>query len=128
VAPPFKPTGYNAVSPYLVIAGAQRMIDFLKTVFGASERRRYDNSDGTIKHAEVMIDDSVVMVGDASAEFPANQLLIHVYVADVDAVFAKALAAGATVDQEPQQKPGDPDRRGSFKDFAGNVWSVATQQ
>ena len=42
--------------------------------------------------------------------------------------FSKALAAGATTDQEPQQKPGDPDRRGSFKDFAGNVWSVATQR
>ena len=68
------------------------------------------------------------MMGDASAEFPGNRLLIHVYVADVDAVFAKALAAGATADQEPQQKPGDPDRRGSFKDFAGNIWAVGTQQ
>jgi PhnB protein len=128
MSPPFKPGGYNAVSPYLVVGGAQRMIDFLKTVFGARELRRYDNDDGTIMHAEVMIDDSVVMMGDASAAFPANRLLIHVYVADVDAVFAKALAAGATVDQQPQHKPGDPDRRGSFKDFAGNVWSVATQQ
>ncbi len=126
--PPFKPSGYNAVSPYLVVAGAERMIDFLKTAFGAKELRRYDNDDGTIMHAEVMIDDSVIMMGDASAEYPANKLLIHVYVADVDAVFAKALAAGAPVDQQPQQKSGDPDRRGSFKDFAGNVWSVATQQ
>jgi PhnB protein len=128
MSPPFKPGGYNAVSPYLVVGGAQRMIDFLKIVFGATELRRYDNDDGTIMHAEVMIDDSVVMMGDASAEFPANRLLIHVYVADVDAVFARALTAGATVDQEPQQKEGDPDRRGSFRDFAGNVWSVATQQ
>jgi PhnB protein len=128
MSPPFKPSGYNAVSPYLVVAGAQRMIDFLKTAFGAKELRRYDNGDGTIMHAEVMIDDSVVMMGDASDAFPANKLLIHVYVADVDAVFAKALAAGATVDQQPQHKPGDPDRRGSFKDFAGNIWSVATQQ
>ncbi len=126
--PPFKPSGYNAVAPYLVVGGAQRMIDFLKTVFGARELRRYDNGDGTIVHAEVMIDDSVIMMGDASTEFPANKLLIHVYVADVDAVFRRALAAGATIDQEPQQKPGDPDRRGSFMVFAGNVWSVATQQ
>ena len=128
MSPPFKPSGYNAVSPYLVVAGAERMIDFLKAAFGAKDLRRYDNDDGTIMHAEVMIDDSVVMMGDASAEFPPNKLLIHVYVADVDAVFAKALATGATVDQQPQQKPGDPDRRGSFKDFAGNVWAVATQQ
>ena len=124
----FKPNGYNSVSPYLVVGGAQRMIDFLKAVFGARELRRYDNADGTIMHAEVMIDDSVVMMGDASAEFPANQLLIHVYVADVDAVLGRALAAGATIDQQPQQKPGDPDRRGSFKDFAGNIWAVGTQQ
>ncbi|HZB53067.1 MAG TPA: VOC family protein [Reyranella sp.] len=128
MSPPFKPSGYNAVSPYLVVTGAQRMIDFLKIAFGAKELRRYDNGDGTIMHAEVKIDDSVVMMGDASAAFPANKLLIHVYVADVDAVFAKALAAGATVDQQPQHKPGDPERRGSFKDFAGNIWSVATQQ
>ena len=128
MSPPFKPSGYNAVSPYLVVDGAQRMIDFLKTVFGAKELRRYDNADGTIMHAEVKIDDLVVMMGDASAEFPANKLLIHVYVADVDAVFGKALAAGATADQEPQQKPGDPDPRGSFKDFAGNIWAVGTQQ
>lgn len=128
MSPPFKPSGYNAVSPYLVVGGAQRMIDFLKAAFGATELRRYDNADGTIMHAEVKIDDSVVMMGDASARFPANKLLIHVYVADVDAVFRKALAAGATVDQEPQQKPGDPDRRGSFKDFAGNIWAVGTQQ
>ena len=128
MSPPFKPSGYNSVSPYLVVDGAERMIDFLKAAFGAKELRRYDNGDGTIMHAEVMIDDSVVMMGDASTEFPANKLLIHVYVADVDAVFAKALAAGATVDRQPQHKPSDPDRRGSFKDFAGNVWSVATQQ
>jgi PhnB protein len=128
MSPPFKPSGYNAVSPYLVVGGAQRMIDFLKTVFDAKALRRYDNADGTIMHAEVKIDDSVIMMGDASAEYPANKLLIHVYVADVDAVFRKALATGATVDQEPQQKPGDPDRRGSFKDFAGNIWAVGTQQ
>lgn len=124
----FKPSGYNSVSPYLVVGGAQRMIDFLKTVFGGQELRRYDNADGTIMHAEVKIDDSVIMMGDASAAFPANTLLIHVYVADVDAVIGRALAAGATIDQQPQQKPGDPDRRGSFKDFAGNVWAVGTQQ
>ena len=128
MSPPFKPSGYNSVSPYLVVGGAQRMIDFLKAVFGARELRRYDNDDGTIMHAEVLIDDSVIMMGEASDEFPANKLLIHVYVADVDAVFRMALAAGATIDQEPQQRQGDPDRRGSFKDFAGNVWAVGTQQ
>lgn len=124
----YKPKGYNSVSPYLVVPGAQKMIDFLKIVFRAEELRRYDNPDGSIMHAEVMIDDSVIMLGDASPDYPANQLLIHVYVTDVDSVLKKAIAAGTEIDQAPEQKEGDPDRRGSFKDFAGNTWAIGTQQ
>ena len=67
------------------------------------------------------------MLGDSSSDYPANNLLIHVYVPDVDDVFRRALAAGGTEDQAPQQQAGDPDRRGSFKDVAGNTWAVATQ-
>jgi uncharacterized glyoxalase superfamily protein PhnB len=124
----YMPQGYNAVSPYLVVPGAQKMIDFLKEVFKAKELRRYENPDGSIMHAEVMIDDSVIMMGDASPYYPPNQLLIHVYVSDVDQVFKRAVEAGAEPEQNPQQKEGDPDRRGSFKDFAGNTWAVGTQQ
>lgn len=124
----FKPEGYNSVAPYLVVPGAQQMIDFLGRVFDAKITRRYDNPDGTIMHAEVMIDDSIVMLGDSSSTYPPNTLMIHVYVLDVDDVFKRALTAGATEDQVPQQRPGDPDRRGSFKDFAGNTWAIATQR
>ena len=123
----FKPQGYNSASPYVVVPGAQRLIDFLSRVFDARVMRQYDNPDGTIMHAEVMIDDSIVMLGDSSPTYPPNTLLIHVYVSDVDEVFKRALAAGGTEDQAPQQRPGDPDRRGSFKDFAGNTWAIATQ-
>lgn len=123
----FKPAAYNSVSPYLVVAGAQQLIDFLTAVFGARVTRRYDNPDGSIMHAEVMLDDSIVMLGDSSSAYPANSLLIHVYVPDVDEVFRRALAAGGTEDQAPKQRVGDPDRRGSFKDFAGNTWAIATQ-
>jgi PhnB protein len=123
----YKPKAYNSVSPYLIVPGAQKMIDFLKSAFGAREMRSYDNPDGSIMHAEVMVDDSVIMLGDASPQYPANRSLIHVYVADVDSVFDKAIRAGATADQTPKQREGDPDRRGSFKDFAGNTWAVATQ-
>jgi PhnB protein len=125
---PFKPEGYNSVAPYLVVPGAQQMIDFLSRVFDAKVTRRYDNPDGTVMHAEVMIDDSIVMLGDSSSTYPPNTLMIHVYVAAVDDVFKRALAAGATEDQVPQQRPDDPDRRGSFKDFAGNTWAIATQR
>lgn len=123
----FKPADYNSVSPYLVVAGAQELIDFLSAVFDARVTRRYDNPDGSIMHAEVMLDDSIVMLGDSSSDYPANTLLIHVYVPDVDEVFRRAMAAGGIEDQAPQQRAGDPDRRGSFKDLAGNTWAIATQ-
>ena len=123
----YKPTGYNSVSPYLVVAGAQKMIDLLKQVFDAKELRKYDMPDGTIMHAEVQIDDSVIMIGDASDKFPPNQLLIHVYVPDVDKTYQKAIAAGCTGMEEPKEQEGDPDRRGTVQDFSGNIWSIGTQ-
>ncbi len=123
----YKPAGYNSLSPYLIVNGAQKMIDLLKQVFGARDLRRYDNPDGTIMHAEVQIDDSVIMIADASEAYPSNKLLLHVYVPDVDAVFKKAIAAGCSPTETPNEREGDPDRRGSFTDFSGNLWAVGTQ-
>jgi uncharacterized glyoxalase superfamily protein PhnB len=65
-----KPEGYSSVSPYLVAEGAQRVIDFLKQTFGASELRRYDMPDGSIMHAEVRIDDTVIMIADGGGQCP----------------------------------------------------------
>lgn len=124
----YKPAGYNSVSPYLVVNGAQRMIDLLQGIFGAEELRRYDNPDGTVMHAEVRIDDSVIMLGDAGDQFPPNQLLIHVYVPDVHKAFEKAIKLGCESLQRPVNKEGDPDTRGMFKDFNGNMWAIGTQK
>ncbi len=88
----YKPVGYNSVSPYLVVKGAQKMIDILKTIFNAKEFRRYDMPDGTIMHAEVQIDDSVIMIADSSDKYPPNQHLIHIYVLNVDETFNQALS------------------------------------
>ena len=123
----YKPVGYNSVSPYLVVNGAQKMIDLLKDIFNAKELRRYDKPDGTIMHAEIQIDDSVIMIGDSSDEFPPNQHLLHIYVPNVDKVYEKAISLGCESTETPHQKEGDPDRRGSFKDFAGNTWAIGTQ-
>ncbi|HEY0707156.1 MAG TPA: VOC family protein [Polyangia bacterium] len=123
----YKPSGYNSVSPYLVVSEAHRMIALLETVFDAKRLRRYDNPDGSIMHAEVRVGDSVIMLGGASETYPPNRLLIHVYVPDVDEVYRRAIAAGCEAEQAPREQPGDPDKRGSFKDFAGNSWAVATQ-
>ena len=123
----FKPKGYNSVSPYFVVNGAKKLIDLLIKIFGAEELRKYDMPDGTIMHAEIKIDDSVLMFGNSSDKFPPNQLLTHIYVPDVDSVFQKALDLGCEPLEKPKEREGDPDRRGSFRDFAGNVWSEGTQ-
>ncbi len=124
----FKPAGYNSVSPYFIVAGAQRLIDLLKNVFDAKELRRYNMPDGSIMHAEIQIDDSVIMLGDSSDKFPPVQVVIHVYVPDVDRTFKRAIDAGCEVVEKPKEQEGDPDRRGTFKDFAGNMWSIGTQK
>jgi PhnB protein len=124
----FKPAGYNSVSPYFIVKDGQRFIDLLKKIFDAKELRRYDMPDGSIMHAEVQLDDSVIMLGDASDKFPPVPVVVHVYVANVDETFKKALDAGCEVVEKPKEQEGDPDRRGTFKDFAGNMWSIGTQK
>ena len=124
---PFKPEGYSTVSPYLVVKGAQRVIDFLKRVFAATELRRYDTPDGSVMHAEVRIGDTVVMIADGGGEWPPIPQWMHVYVADVDATYKRALDAGGKSVQEPTLKKGDTDRRGGVCDPGGNTWWIATQ-
>ncbi|WNG62497.1 VOC family protein [Archangium gephyra] len=109
-----------------MVDGAQRVIDFLKKAFDATELRRYDGPNGSIMHVEVRIDDSVIMLSDGGGSFPAFPVWIHLYVPDVDATYQRALAAGGVSVQEPQQK-GDPDRRGGVKDPSGNTWWISTQ-
>jgi PhnB protein len=123
----FKPDGYSTASPYLIAAGAQRVIDFLKQTFGARPLRRYDMADGSIMHAEVRVGDTVIMLGDAGGNWPAVPSHVHVYVEDVDATYNRALKAGGVSVQAPERKGSDPDRRGGVKDPAGNTWWIATQ-
>jgi uncharacterized glyoxalase superfamily protein PhnB len=124
---PKKPEGYSSVSVYLVVDGAQRVIEFLKKTFDATELRRYDMPDGSIMHAEVRIDDTVVMIADGGGAWPAFPSWLHVYVQDVDAIYQRALEAGGVSVQTPERKEGDPDRRGGVKDPGGNTWWIATQ-
>ncbi len=124
---PPKPLGYSTVSPYLIAAGAQAVIDFLKRAFGAEELRRYDLPDGSIMHAEVRVGDTVVMLGDAGDTWPAVPAHLHVYVDNVDATYRRALEAGGLSVQPPERKGQDPDRRGGVRDPAGNTWWIATQ-
>jgi uncharacterized glyoxalase superfamily protein PhnB len=124
----FKPTGYNSVSPYFIVNGAQKFINLLTEIFNAKELRRYDMPDGKIMHVEIQIDDSVIMIGDSSDKFPPVPLVMHVYVPDVDETFDKAIKAGCEIVEPPKQREGEPDRRATFKGFVGNMWSIGTQQ
>ncbi len=123
----YKPAGYNSLSPYFIVDDCSKMVDLLKGIFNAKELRKYENTDGTIMHIELKIDDSVIMLSDSSETYPANQLLIHVYVRDVYSTFKKAIGLGCQVVEEPLNKQGDPDVRGSFKDFQGNTWAIGMQ-
>lgn len=120
-----KPEGYTAVSPYLIVDGASRTIDFLTDVFGAVELRRFPDDAGRLVHAEVRIDDTVVMLADGVEEWPPVPCHVHVYVPDVDATYRRALDAGATPVQEPVKKD-DADKRGGVKDPGGTTWWIAT--
>jgi len=123
----WKPENYTSVSVYIVADNAQRVIDFLKKTFDATPLRRFDAPDGKIMHAEVRIDDTVVMIADAGGAYPAFPVWLHVYVPDAQATYKKALAAGGISVQEPVRKPGDPDLRGGVKDPCGNTWWISTQ-
>lgn len=123
----FKPENYNSLSPYLIVNGAQRLADLLKTVFNATELRKYNREDGSVMHMEVLIDDSVVMISDATADYPGQKTMLHLYVPDVIATFKLVIENGCELIEEPINKNGDPDKRGSFYDFAGNYWAVSTQ-
>lgn len=122
----YKPEGYNSASPYLIVDGAAGTIDFLKRVFGATELRRYPDETGKLRHAEVRIDDTVIMLADpVPPDWPAIPSNVHIYVPDVDATYARALEAGATSVQKPAQK-GDEDKRGGVRDAGGTTWWIAT--
>jgi len=121
------PEGYHTVTPCLVAEGAAKLIDFLKQAFGAEERFRMARPDGGVMHAEVKIGDSMVMLGDANEQWKAMPGVIYLYVDDADAVYRRALDAGAASVMAPvDQFYGD--RHGGVKDFAGNLWWIGTHK
>ena len=123
----FKPDGYTSVSPYVIVNDAARVIDFLVAAFGAKEIRRFPGKNGKLMHAEVRLDDTVVMLADSNDSWPAVPTHVHVYVRDVDATYRRALQLGATSVREPI-KSDDDDKRGGVKDPDGTTtWWIATK-
>jgi PhnB protein len=129
------PAGYHTVTPYLIINGAARALEFYKKAFGAEERFRMADSSGKIGHAEMQIGDSMVMLADEHPQMGykgplspgVTPVSLHLYVQDVDAMGARAVAAGATVMRAIQdQFYGD--RSGTFIDPFGHVWTISTHK
>jgi PhnB protein len=127
------PDGYPRVTPYLIVDGAATAIDFYESVLGATERMRMGAPDGKVGHAELEIGDSVIMLADEHPEMDAvgpkavggTPVSLHVYVEDADAVFERAIEAGAEA-RRPVENKFYGDRLGSFEDPFGHHWHVAT--
>jgi PhnB protein len=127
------PDGYPQITPYLTIGGASAAIDYYGKVFGAKERVRMAEPDGKIGHAELEIGDSLIMLSD---EYPDRGIIgprtiggtpvtISIYVEDVDAIYDRAVQAGAKA-LRPVENQFYGDRSGQFEDPFGHRWSVAT--
>ena len=118
------PAGYHTVTPFLVVKGAAKMIDFIKQAFGAEEVMRMPMPSGEIMHAEIKIGDSMVMLTDAMNQAPTSSSTF-LYVNDVDGVYKRALKAGAKSISEPANMFWG-DRFAQVGDSFGNRWSIAT--
>ncbi len=124
----YKPKNYNSLSPYLIVDDAEKLVDLLKIVFDAKELRRYHREDGSIMHLELQLDDSVMMISDSTEDYPAITAMLHIYVPDVFKTFDLAIENDCLLLERPTTKADDTDARGAFMDYAGNYWSVSTQQ
>jgi PhnB protein len=119
------PEGYRTVTPYLIVDKASEVIEFMKRAFGAQLVFQMANPDGSIGHSELRVGDSMIMLGSVREKWKAMPAMIHLYVENCDAVFAKAVEAGAEVVM-PIADQFYGDRSGGVKDVAGNYWWIAT--
>jgi PhnB protein len=116
---------YRTVTPYLVVPDADAELNFLKSAFGAIESLCHRNSDNTVMHAEIKIGDSLVMLGQAGEQWKALKASLYLWLESVDEVYAKALAAGATSQSPPEDKPYGH-RNAGVIDPCGITWWIAS--
>lgn len=127
------PDGYHTVTPYLIVSGAAQAIDFYVRAFGATELMRLPDGKGRISHAEIRIGDSMIMLADEHPEMGyrgprtlgGTSVSILLYMADVDAVFERAIKAGGK-SQRPVADQFYGDRMGTLEDPFGHVWTIGT--
>lgn len=132
---PYKPEGYNTVTPYLVIKGAARAIEYYKKVFDAKVVVRMDGPNGTIGHAELQIGDSRIMLADenpsmgqgysSASTIGGSPVSLYLYLPEVDKIVERAISEGAKI-LKPVEDQFYGDRSGFFQDPFGHLWGVAT--
>jgi PhnB protein len=119
------PQDYGTVTPYLIVNGVPRLIEFLKETFDARVRQIINDRDDHVGHAEVKIDSSVVMMADSTPQYSPIPSQLYVYVENVDDTYKRAIRSGGVSEQEPTtQFYGD--RTAAVKDPTGNIWWIAT--
>jgi PhnB protein len=121
---PWLPDGYRTITPNIIAADAERVADFLKRAFGATESYRLTLSDGTLTHCELRIGDSIINLGTAMEGWPAHGLIAQLLVEAPDALFEQAVLAGATA-LMPMTDMFFGIREGRVSDPFGNVWIIA---
>jgi PhnB protein len=118
------PEGYHTVTPYLTSPDLPRLLEFMKAAFDAKADVMND-AEGNARHAEVQLGDSRLMCGQASEKWPARPSQLYLYVEDTDAVYARAMEAGAKSLMEPADMFYG-DRNAGVEDSQGNYWWIAT--
>ena len=129
------PEGYNSITPYLIVKGGAKAIQFYKDVFGAQEVFRMDGPDGKVGHAELQIGSSRIMLADenptmgqgysSASTVGGSPVSLYLYIPEVDSVVDRAVAAGAKL-LKPVQDQFYGDRSGFIQDPFGHLWGVAT--
>lgn len=117
--------GYPTVVPYIMVAGAERVLEFARELFGARVARTDRRPNGSLGHTELVIGDSMVMLADTGGEWPETPAALHIYVRDADETYRRALEMGATSIMEPSDQP-HGDRMGGVADEVGNQWWIAS--
>jgi PhnB protein len=120
------PDRFRTLTPICLATSPERVISFVQDALGGVVERKFHAPDGVIAHAEVRVGDSLLMVGSASEEYPAFPAMLCVYLHDVDAAYASALAAGASSLRPPEDQVYG-DRSAGVADTEGNQWWLTTR-
>lgn len=120
------PEGYHTVTPYFIVADGPAFLAFLKNGLGADEISVHKDDKGRVMHAQLRLGDSMLEFGESTEQYRAMKLCLHVYVPDTDALYERAVGAGAKSVRPPRDEPYG-ERSAGVEDPAGNQWWIATR-